>query len=345
MQLYQSLGKIFPHLRVKNTGRKTLANRYLLIFFWVVFLCCPVCPASGGTYTDSPSDGLDLFGLPTQYGQIIYQNSGSGAKQLYIIGISHRDPLNGSAAPTTLKAQTEIFRIGEWLKKTRDMQLLLPEGYFQDTAGSPSPSAGPREGVPHFSSGETTFFLDNDLLFRQLEDAQRFVNAEMLLMDNYHLPASQIEDRQVYDAVRRSLSSLYKRASEAEDALAARLAELSYLQQTRTATLLQNIPSVIDLQMQSGLIHNRSAMFTIGLNHLQDIIRYLQDDAISIDAPAREGRDGTRYKAELNLHKNGYGVTVILPRTLADDRQLLQLTNLDHIFPAAARQSQTPWLN
>ncbi len=283
--------------------------------------------------------------MPAQYGEVIYQNRGAGPNQLYIIGISHRDPLNGSTADTTLKTQADIFRIGEWLSNTRNMQLLLPEGYFADTSGSLPPSPRLMSSRTALRSKATSFSLDNDLLHHKLADTSRFVNAEMLLMDNCNLPASQIEDRQIYDAVRKSLLRLARLDRKLGHTISDRLAELDYLQQTRTATLLQKIPSVIDQQIQNGTIHNRSAMFTIGLNHLQDIIRYLQNDVINIDTLAHQGQQGKQYQAELNLLKKGYGVTVIIPRTLANERQILQLTKLDHIFSISAQQPEIPSLN
>ncbi len=342
MPLCQSSGKNPLHFRyVIDPDSRPPARRWLLFFLSAVLICLSLVDRRA--CADGRVVAADFFGLPPQYGEIIYQNAGSGANHLYIIGISHRDPQNGSPADTTLNSQAEVFRIGEWLSTTQDMQLLLPEGYFHETEES-VPSRLFPQGASAFSRG-TASLLDNDLLYRKLGDTQRFVNAEMLLMNNYHLPVSQIEDKQLYYAVRSSLSSLDLRGGEPELRAADRLAELDYLQQTRTATLLQKIPSVIDLQIQSGIIRNRSAMFTIGLNHLQDIIRYLQNDAISIDSPARSGQQGQHYQAELNLLKNDYKVTIILPRTLANNRRLLQLTRLDHIFPIAERQSEIPWLN
>jgi hypothetical protein len=109
--------------------------------------------------------------------------------------------------------------------------------------------------------------------------------------------------------------------------------------------LLQKIPSVIDHELHNGTINNESAMLTIGLNHIQDIVRYFQKDGIDIDSPSSAHAQPASYQTELNLLKTGYGVTIIIPRTLVDDRKLLQLTNIDQILLAYGSQTGKEWMN
>lgn len=316
-----------PHARFwSQQGRpvrrtSTVGMLLLPLLSWMLSLVVPL-QASAGV---PPAAGLP--DMPLEYGKVIYRVNESSPKQLYIIGISHRDPETGRNGDTTIKTQAEIYRIGEWLHRNRELQLLLPEGYFNiDDSCPPVLSAVPA----HENS------LDSALLTQKLADESRFVNAEMLLRESCRLRVSQVEDRNIYNAVFRSLRSL-KANGAGQPSAQERLARLQYLQEVRTAVLLQNIPEVVDSELNNGRIHKQTAMFTIGLNHLQDIVRYFQDNAIKINAPGDDDSLGKSYSSELNLLKTGYGVTVIIPRTLADDRRLLQMTNLDRILIASGR--------
>lgn len=263
--------------------------------------------------------------LPSAYGEIIYRINEESAGQVYIIGISHRDAESRSNNDDTVRTQAEIFRIGEWLNSNRQLELLLPEGYFRsdsEAAGQPHPV----RGVSSLSGSR----LNNELLFARLADESRFVNAEMLLMEQFDMHASQVEDRGTYQAVCKSLDELSFERLPTVD----KLAELRYLQEIRTARLLQKIPAAIASELAQGTIRNRSAMLTIGLNHIQDIIRYIQENTIRVAVPRSAGSGLANYQAEPELLRQGYGITIIIPRTLADDRPLLRLTNLARLLLA-----------
>jgi hypothetical protein len=307
----------------------------IVTLFFCALNFLPISASSGDRYGIT-----DYFDMPLEYGEVIYRIHGSSPKQLYIIGISHRNPQNGINDSTTIQTQTDIFRIGEWLNRNRKLQLLLPEGYFDEIDNSPAISQS-LKNVRNQSSGQ----VDNVFLQKKFADESCFVNAEMLLMQNFDMRVCQVEDKPIYDAVRNSLHNLKQPDITGDTPLTERLAELQYLQETRTAKLLQKIPSLIDNAVYDGTVRDRSAMFTIGLNHIQDIVRYFQNDAISITLPSSERFQPTSYKTELNLIKNGYGVTIIIPRTLANDRKLLQMTNLDRIFPADGDQLQQTRIN
>ena len=283
----------------------------------------------------------DYLDMPHEYGEVIYRIPGSSSKQLYIIGISHRDPQSGVNGGNTAQTQTDVFRIGEWLNRTRKIQLLLPEGYFAGKDSSTALSQPLPKVVNNHSSGQ----LDTVSLHKTFADASRYVNAEMLLLQNFDMRVCQVEDRPAYNAVRSSLYNLNKAESAGEKSLEQRLSELHYLQEIRTAKLLQKIPSLIDGAVCNGNIRNRTAMFTIGLNHIQDIVRFFRNDAINIDLPRSGLFHPASHTTELNLIKNGYGITIIIPRTLADDRNLLRMTNLDRIFLAGANKAQQMRIN
>ncbi|MEW6520084.1 MAG: hypothetical protein AB1461_11780 [Thermodesulfobacteriota bacterium] len=266
--------------------------------------------------------------LPSAYGEIIYRINEESAGQVYIIGISHRDAESRSNNDDTVRTQAEIFRIGEWLNSNRQLELLLPEGYFRsdgEAAGQPHPV----RGVSSLSGSR----LNNELLFARLADESRFVNAEMLLLEQFDMHASQVEDRGTYQAVCKSLDELMRDSCERLPTVD-KLAELQYLQEIRTARLLQKIPAAIAYELAQGTIRNRSAMLTIGLNHIQDIIRYIQENTIRVAVPRSAGSGLANFQAEPELLRQGYGITIIIPRTLADDRPLLRLTNLDRLLLA-----------
>jgi hypothetical protein len=225
----------------------------------------------------------------------------------------------------------EIFRIGEWLKEKRGLDLLLPEGYFAagKSISSPAPSAID-------ASNQLHPVLDNAYLQKSLAADSPCVNAEKLLMQHYNLHASQVEDWKIYNAVRSSLGKL-KTAGDGSDEITGNIAELIYLQEVRTAQLLQNIPGVIEYEFLRGAVDNRSALFTIGLNHIKDIFRYIENEEIHIKSP--RGVQSDSLTSNLNLLQSGYGITIIIPRTLADDHNLLRMTNIDRILLAGGEHS------
>ena len=269
----------------------------------------------------------DTMDMPFEYGEVIYHTNTKSPKQLYIIGISHRDPDSGANNSTTVRTQMELFHIGEWLKNNRRLNLLLPEGYFNDCHPSNMPSAVQAIKALDVNS------LDNGFLEEKLTAETPFMNAEMLLMEYRSFHACQVEDRSIYNAVRNSLGRLKNSEGKPLES-AANIVELNYLQEIRTAQLLQNIPAVIENNLHRGLIGNRSALFTIGLSHIEDIIRYIENKSIFISSPADSTGLPDVLESKLNLLHSGYGITIIIPRTLAEDHKLLQLTNINKIFIA-----------
>ena len=266
--------------------------------------------------------------MPSEYGKVIYRIHPQSPKQLYIIGINHKDPNSGENNDTTVQTQIEIFRIGEWLKKNKSLNLLLPEGYF---CKKKSLTKHKQTAIPSLDTFNPVH-LDKLLIQKKLSTAE-YVNAEMLLMEYHNFHASQVETRTTYDAVRNSLFKLHN-TSTLESSTADNLAELFYLQEVRTAQILQNIPDVIEGEFQNGTIGNHSALFTIGLSHIKDIFRYIQNDVIHIVSPTGSDLHPDILASNLNLLKTGYGITIILPRTLADDHKLLRLTSIDRILLA-----------
>ena len=209
---------------------------------------------------------------------------------------------------------------------------MLPEGYFAagNSISSPAPSA-------IHASDQLPPVLDNAYLQESLAADSPVVNAEKLLIQHYNLHASQVEDRSIYNAVRSSLGKL-KTAGDRSDEIAGNIAELIYLQEVRIAQLLQNIPAVIEYEFLRGAVGSRSALFTIGLNHIKDILRFIENEKIYNEAPS--GIQSDSLTSNLNLLQGGYGITIIIPRTLADDHKLLRITNIDRILLADGEDSR-----
>lgn len=250
--------------------------------------------------------------VPTEYGEIIFRKNPQAPQQIYIIGQSHRSALTGRAGPDLIEVQAEIYRIGEWLILENNVELLLPEGFFQKTtAGKVAPPEIVRE-----SRG-----LDSQTLKDRLSDPVRLVNADMLLNASYNIPLGQVENEQLY----RDIHNLLNQARQPDNF--AILSELNGLQDERTTIMLQNIPDIVDEAYRAGHIDNRRAMFTIGLAHIRTIINNLQGG--SLLAPTQpDPAEGEKNEVSWKLLAQGYGVTVIIPRTLADNQRVLRLARL-----------------
>jgi hypothetical protein len=242
--------------------------------------------------------------LPATLGEIVYQTKVAASSHIFIIVNAHRSAITGANAGDSVQAQIETFRIGEWLIRQNRIELLLPEGFFGQM------------GKADVVGGETRL-LDRQTLEDSLEDTSMFMNAELLLHNNYGIGLEQVEDRQLY---RRARERLRASLEVQTGIVQANSAELDYLQKLRTATILQSAPAVIESVYQEGRIAAPNAMLTIGLSHLDDIIAFLEAGEVSI---ATKPTDATNFPAlgsELELLKKQVGVTVIVPPILVGQR-------------------------
>lgn len=242
----------------------------------------------------SDDSARESLALPAEYGKIVYHRNGDNPQQVYIIGQGHRSAQTGLNGVDTVQIQSEIYRIGEWLIREKGVGLLLPEGFFQKTPNAPQATAN-REAVS----------FDNSTLHQKLADTRRFVNADMLLNASYHIRLAQVEDEVLYHNVGALLQQV--RTDPRAD-----IRELELIQEKRTAAMLQNIPNAVDAAFNCGEISNHKAMFTIGMTHLDELLRLLEPK--DINPPAHVG--AAPYTG-LQLLERGYGVTVIVPQTLA----------------------------
>ncbi|MDA8163585.1 MAG: hypothetical protein M0017_00940 [Desulfobacteraceae bacterium] len=271
----------------------------------------------------SPCLALDAAGshpllIPSEYGKVIYRKRGNPDEHLYIICQCHRNPETGANGPNTVAVQTEIYRIGEWLVRNEKVNLLLPEGYF-------GRSGGQRQGVQPAAftpeEGFTPHSLDDATLHAVLNDTKVFTNADKLLKESYHLKLQQVEDEKLYFSV----LDVLLRSGKAGGPDPADLRLLDYLQQKRSAALLQAIPDAIGREVAEGGTTGKKAIFTIGMAHVNEMIRFLKQGKITIDSPLSQKEKGLD---DLKLAKENYTVTVILPRSLAEDPEAMRLAHL-----------------
>jgi len=304
---------------------------FSVLFFTLclsVFLLKPADAADNARSTMPPVNCKAGSDIPVEYGSVVYRYNEKSRNQIYIIGLSHRDALTGASGDTTLKAQIETYRIGEWLIKNSGLELLLPEGFFERAEKGDKAEAGGQACASQATKGPT--LTGNETLEKLLGDEKHYINAEMLLKERYKMDTRQIEDSQLYIDVGKKLAHIEASGSDADDFIVSQ-SELEYLQSLRTARMFQNIPAVIHREYLSGHIRNEKALFTIGLAHLYDIITFLNKNKIAIYPPLFAPARCKDYTAELDLVKYDFGVTVIIPKTLAGDRKILRATRLNRM--------------
>jgi hypothetical protein len=265
--------------------------------------------------------------VPREYGAVIYRYNAESPNQLFIIGTSHRDSLTRMNGPNTPKVQAEVYKIGEWLIRNRDLKLLLPEGFFKMR---PEDGGAETKTVSQAITDKEPKNLDLTLLEKKLSDNRIFVNAEILLKENYLLYLEQIEDKTFYNAVSKGIQKLAESRNNPREYLFAK-SELDYLQDRRTAALLQKIPEIVANEYTQGKITGKTALFTIGMNHIQSIIKYMEDNKITVFCPPSTSVPHENYVADVNLIKENFGICIILPRTLLDDRETVKVNGLEKI--------------
>lgn len=259
-------------------------------------------------------------GLPAEYGKIIYRHNGNSPYHLYIIAIGHRDTLTGSNNNQTPLIQAEIYKIAEWLIRNRQVNLLLPEGFFEEPGRNraKAPDKGPQAKEDHPSSAG----LDIGTLEGAFSGNSGPLNAEMLLRANYlSLRMKQIEDKGLYRSVHGRIQQLAGRKRNLEEGYLVK-SELDYYQDRRVGAMLQRIPGIIEREFREDHIPTRRALFTIGLSHIPSIIRYLDKKEICVFSPLFSREKCSDIVDELNLAKKDFSISVILPKTLADNSLL-----------------------
>lgn len=270
----------------------------------------------------------DLSKIPAEFGEVIYRWNEKSPNQLFIIGMSHRDALTGLSLKHLSRVQAEVYKLGEWLIQKEGLELLLPEGFFTIHAAKIEKNRG--QGKTEKTRGCPESF-DIKTLEEKLSDERSFINAELLLKKNYPLTMKQVEDHKFYQAVSGWIRKLTHSGNNASDYLQVK-SELDYLQERRTAAMLQRIPEVVDAEFQRGNIRAKKAISTIGLSHLPLIIKYMDENLIRIYSPLLSPNKNEDYVAVPNLRKENFGVSILIPKTLAGDQKILRANKLDKIL-------------
>ena len=271
----------------------------------------------------------------SRYGEIIYQYNEKSPQQLFVIGMAHRDSLTRRNGSQTSRVQAEVYKIGEWLIRNRELELLLPEGYF---AGKVGKIENENLTVARGKKSDCPASVDLSALEEILSDNQSFVNAEMLLRDSYpSLKILQVEDLALYEMARRRIIELIEQKNSCDYLLLR--SELDYLQERRTAAILQRIPEIVNEESRWGNIRDRKAILTIGMSHIHAMIKYFGENRITIYAPLSNSNHHEDYVSKLNLLNEDFGISVIIPRTLADDQKILKLNKLEKVIAQARRKT------
>jgi hypothetical protein len=291
------------------------APAYILlkVLLALSFLAASVSP---GFCLDSALHSTVDQGIPNEYGRVIYQKNQGATNQIFIIGQSHRSGVNGKNDQHTVQAQMEIYRIGEWLIRQKKVGILLPEGFFQK--GIVQNDA---QGRPYANDAANT--LNSEHLRSLLQDTRRFVSADTLLSAQYPIRLEQVEDEELYQIVSRLMLKVGNRTEDMKHEV---FEELNDYQRKRTAVMLQNIPLAVERAFQRGDIENKHAIFTIGMAHIADILEFFHAYNSKV-----AGIDNLFLSPAFDLLEEEYGITVILPKSLAENGKVLRLTRLEQL--------------
>ena len=114
--------------------------------------------------------------IPYEYGKVIYQKDGNQDQHLYIICQSHRNATTGTNGRNTAKVQAEIYRIGEWLIRNEQIELLLPEGFFRKKGGGKQ-AATMFNDRHDANERQPAYSLDDQTLKKLLNDTTTFAKS------------------------------------------------------------------------------------------------------------------------------------------------------------------------
>ena len=294
------------HSRRTAFSRQTMRGGIFLLL--LIFLGGSFSPAEAGSAA-----------CPPEYGKILYECNPTQEKQLFIIGMGHRDALTGANGRRTAKIQAEVYKLGEWLIRQEGVELVLPEGFFKNPGAQKTPSPAP----PDSEKKKPSESIDLKTLEAKLADKTAFLNAEILLKRNYPIVLQQVEDKKCYEEVGALIGKL-SNGGCSPDEYARTQAELDFLQDKRTAVMLQKIPEIIGKEYEEGRIKTRKAIFTIGLSHIPPILKYLSEGGIRLSS-----RQAEKFRLqELNLQRENFRVSILIPKTLAEDPSFLKFNRL-----------------
>lgn len=265
------------------------------------FVFSPLVAESAQKASESRSDKI----VPEEYGRIVFQKNPNAENQLYIIPNSERHPDTGIFDEHELKVQVSVYRIGEHLIKSRGVKLILEEGLFaeHDYRGLHENYRlkVKRELGNKFKLSPSDSDLEQILIAGTGSIGGDYGIDASDLLGLYHQTINQgAENKNAYNSADRFLRD------PSHDFV------LQYFNELRSALILINAPNVIAREIQAGRIKTRTAIMPIGNAHLDEMVRFVQDDRASV----RDSLGKIAYERPLEYGQKNYGVTVIEPKGL-----------------------------
>ncbi len=100
-------------------SQKRFGRALLQLALFLVFCVLPAFSVLAQPAATAAHEEIAHGELPQEIGEVIFDVPGEPGKQIYIIGHSHRSAISGANGLHTVKAQAEVYRIGEWLIQTK----------------------------------------------------------------------------------------------------------------------------------------------------------------------------------------------------------------------------------
>jgi len=248
-----------------------------------------------------------------QYGSIIFQYNGATPQTCYVIGQAHRNLFFKDADESMVpRTQLEILRIIERIYSSEGAQLVLREGmgngvewdqmYEQIASGIKKTADSIR-----YDDARTI------QVFNKIED----MDAIMLAGATTPITVRSAEDATLL-AISNRLCKTWATMPREQRAQELNLHESKNAQafiavsEYRSARILQNMPSIADEAYSSGQIRNKSAIIVIGLAHLDEMIRFVRNGQIQLNAIQSENLGPVNEQ----LKPNTWTYKFILPHAL-----------------------------
>lgn len=257
------------------------------------------------------------------YGRIVFQIRPEAPHQLYIVGQIHATPLTNRIDPETIETQTEIYRIGQRLVK--DLDLVLLEG---ETANMVHTDHNDNRRMIRDDFQRHNFL--NDIVTGKMlpklmrtNVAKEKIPAEQggyWLAVAYDLDIQGAEDEKLHKLALEYVKLKVRTTRVAFDAMEVSDVEyitdnaFNHINQLRTVYILVNTPKVIEREYAAQRITRKNALVIIGANHIADCVQFVKDDHVRSTPPPES--NAPPLNQPLGYAQAGYGVTVIMPRTI-----------------------------
>lgn len=271
------------------------------------------------------------------YGHVVFQIRHDAPNQIYIVGQLHEHPVTEDVNQETIQTQRDIYRIGEQLIKERELELIILEGLSADDSYDALNETLRKFGKILQRGNVIDAMKEDSKLERILNtkikgdasEKERHLlqaTAGYWLASTSNLRVAGAEDKDLHrlavqgtKLVMRTGRLVAQRVEEARIGKY-RLSQVTivnpydHINQLRTAYILHNTPLVIEREDAAKRISRKQAMVVIGVSHIPDCIEFVRDDYLKV--PAYPSSTVPPLDQPLGYVQAGYGVTVIMPRTI-----------------------------